>query len=604
MPESSAHLVEIIKGIPYEPGIYQYYNKAGKILYIGKAKSLRKRVSSYFTSSKQHTYRIRKLVEQIADIKYTITHSEVEALVLENNLIKNHQPKYNILLKDGKTYPYICIKNERFPRIFSTRNKYSDGSQYFGPYPSVATMNDLLALIRGFVKLRTCNYHLSQANIEAGKFRRCLEFQIGNCAGPCEGLMDEDTYNEGIQQVKNILKGKMKPVLDHLEQQMNIAAEAYEFEKAEFLKRRIDKVKAFKRKNAVVSEKIENLEVITAMAEKHLAVINHFRIFKGAIIQTHSWEVKRNNEEDEKELVEAGLQYLLARDEDLSKDIITHIELTEIPEGFEVNVPKRGDKKHLIELSLKNCKSLLTEKLYNQNFRQRKTPSMAMMEALQQALNLSELPDHIECFDNSNFHGTAPVASVVVFKGGKPAKRDYRHFNIKTVQGSNDFASMKEIVHRRYKRQLEEKNELPKLIIVDGGKGQLSSSAESLRSLGLLGKVPLIGIAKRLEEIYIVDDPIPLHIDKKSPALHLIQQIRNEAHRFAITFHRKKRSQAPNQKSALSTLDGIGPATEKKLLRTFKSVSKIKQASEAELIEAIGKKKAIALRQAIDAGKI
>ena len=603
--QKSEALIQKIKNLPHQPGVYRYLSDKGKIIYIGKAKNLRKRVSSYFTSGRKYSYRIQRLVEQIADMEYTVTHSEVEALLLENNLIKNHQPRYNILLKDGKTYPYICIKKERFPRVFSTRTKHADGSLYFGPYPSVRAMNDLLQLIRSFVPLRTCNFHLSEANIQAGKFRKCLEFQIGNCLGPCEGLQSEEDYNRGIQQIKHVLKGHLRPVLDHLDGEMKKAAAEYQFEKAEFFKKRWERLKAFKRKSAVVSEKIKEVEVITVAFEAHLAVVNHFKVVNGAIIQSHSWEVKRQHQEEEEELLSAAIEHLLNEEEELAPEILTHIKLTDQPEtDIAIKVPQRGDKKQLVELSLKNCRVLLTEKLYSQNFKKRKNAHEVKMEELQKALNMTVLPDHIECFDNSNFQGTAPVASVVVFKNGKPAKRDYRHFNIKTVVGPDDFASMKEVVGRRYKRQLEEKQALPKLILIDGGKGQLSSAAEALRELDLLDKIPIVGIAKRLEEIYILGDPIPLHIDKKSPGLHLIQELRNEAHRFAITFHRKKRSKAPNQKSQLTGVSGIGPNTEQKLLRAFRSVKKMKEASDTELVAVVGKKKADVIRQAIEKGEI
>ena len=596
----STELKSKLRQLPNEPGVYRYIGETGKILYIGKAKDLKKRVSSYFTQQRQHSYRIKKLVSLIRDIEYTLVNSEVEALLLENNLIKNHQPKYNILLKDGKTYPYICIKNERFPRVFSTRNRTDDGSLYFGPYPSVSTMNDLLRLIRGFIKLRTCSYHLTETNIQAGKFKHCLEFQIGNCAGPCEGTQSEADYNDGIAQIKNILRGKLKPVLDHLEGEMKEAAEAFAFEKAEWFRMRMERVKAYKRKSTVVSEKISELEVLTVVSESHLAVINHFKVHEGAIIQTHAWEVKRLNEEEDTELLAAALEHLEDEEDELAPEIAINLKVADHGlEDTRVFVPQRGDKKHLVELSLKNCKALLTEKLYSQNFKKRKSIGEVMVEALQAELNLVEAPDHIECFDNSNFQGAAPVASMVVFKEGKASKKDYRHFNIKTVVGPDDFASMHEVVGRRYKRQLEEKEPLPKLILVDGGKGQLNAAAKALKELDLLDKIPLIGIAKRLEELYAVGDPIPLHIDKKSPALKLVQQIRDEAHRFAITFHRKKRSKAPGQKSRLSEIPGIGPSTEKQLLKHFKSVKKLKAASQEEIEAVIGKAKAKKLKEGL-----
>ncbi|MEZ4772062.1 MAG: excinuclease ABC subunit UvrC [Bacteroidia bacterium] len=599
-------VLDKVRSLPDAPGVYRFLNKKGKIIYIGKAKDLRKRVSSYFASSRQHTYRIQHLVRNIDDLAYTVTDSEAEALLLENNLIKNHQPRYNILLKDGKTYPYICIKKERFPRVFSTRTKISDGSTYFGPYPNVGTMKTLLELIRGFIKLRTCNFNLTAENIRAGKFKVCLEYQIGNCAGPCEGLIQEAEYMEGIDQIKNILRGKLAPVLQNLEAKMLAAAENYEFEKAEFLKNRLEKIRNYQSKSTVVSEKINDLEVLTIDTEQHLSVVNHFKVQNGAIVQTHAWEIKRVNQEEDGEILMSSLNYLLSEEEELFPEIVTNIplDMEALPDGLTNTVPQKGDKKHLAELSLKNCKTLLIEKLYNQNFKQKKTPGEKMMEELQKELRMKVLPDHIECFDNSNIQGSSPVASVVVFKDGKPSKKDYRHFNIKTVEGPNDFASMEEIVTRRYRRILDEGEVLPKLILIDGGKGQLSSAATALENLGLLHKVPMIGIAKRLEEIYRVGDSFPLHIDKKSPALHLIQQLRNEAHRFAITFHRDKRSKAANQRSSLTSIKGIGEQAEKEIIQIFKSVRKLKNASREELEEKLGKHRAKLISDAIEKGEI
>lgn len=604
--ELSTLLAEQIKQLPDQPGVYRFLNKKDKIIYIGKAKSLKKRVSSYFASGRPQSYRIQHLVDHIHSLAYTITNSEIEALLLENNLIKTHQPKYNILLKDGKTYPYICIKNERFPRVFSTRTKVSDGSTYYGPYPSVGAMKAMLKIIRGLVQLRTCTYNLTEKNIRTGKFRICLEYQIGNCAGPCEGLQSEAEYMKGIERVKYILKGNMAPVLRELEGLMQKAAETYEFEKAEYYRKKYEQLKAYRNRNRVVSEQVNDLEVLSIETEAHLAVVNHFKVQHGAIVQTHAWEIKRNNQENEEEILSATLGHMLAGEDDLFDEIVTNIPLDEdtLPEGVTLTLPQRGDKKHLLDLSLKNCRLLLTEKLYKQNFKKRQNKHEQMVEELQRVLNLKRAPDHIECFDNSNFQGSAPVASVVVFKDGKPSKQDYRHFNIKTVEGPDDFASMKEIVGRRYRRLLNEEQPLPKLIVIDGGKGQLSSAAEALRELDLLDKIPVIGIAKRLEEIYAVGDPLPLHIDKKSTALHLLQQLRNEAHRFAITFHRKKRSMAEGQQSNLSQLKGIGPATARKILTEFRSIKKLKAASAEELEAALGKSKAGIIQAAIEAGKL
>lgn len=605
MPENEP-LKEKVRNLPHEPGVYRYLDKKGKILYIGKAKDLRKRVSSYFTAGRAHSYRIHHLVERIHDLAYTVTNSEVEALLLENNLIKNHQPKYNILLKDGKTYPYICIKKERFPRVFSTRYRNDDGSLYFGPYTSVVTMKAILELIRGFISLRNCNYHLSDSNIKAGKFKICMEYQIGNCAGPCEGLQSEEAYNEGIEQVKHILKGNLKPVLDRLKELMTEAAEKYAFEKADYYRVKIEKVKEYRRRNTIVSPKIGNLEVLTVLVEGPLAVVNHFKLQHGAIIQTHSYEVKRQNQEEEAEILTAALGHLISGDDEFFPDIITNIKLPKAAEyeDIKLTVPQIGDKRHLVDLSLKNCETLLTEKLFNQNFKKRKTGGEIMVEELQKVLHLKVAPDHIECIDNSNFQGTEPVASLVVFKQGKASKRDYRHFNIKTVAGPNDFASMEEVIERRLTRLVRENKPLPKLLVVDGGKGQLSSAVKALKKISLYGQVPVIGIAKRLEELYVPEDPIPLHIDKKSPALRLIQQMRDEAHRFAITHHRNRRSKAANQRTGLVDIKGIGPESAKQILRTFKSLKKLKAASPEELEAALGPHKAKLILEAIKEGKI
>lgn len=580
-----------VKAIPTEPGVYRYFDKKGKLLYIGKAKNLRNRVKSYFSNKRGHSYRIDTMVSQIHQIKYTVVNNEVEALTLENNLIKEYQPKYNILLKDGKTYPYICIKNERFPRVFPTRNRISDGSEYFGPFTSVTTMNSFLDLIRQNYKLRTCNFNLSQENIAAEKFKICLEYQIGNCLGPCEGKQAEKDYDKAIHAIRNILKGQISPLLKQLEEEMMAAASDMEFEKAQHLKQEIEKIRVYKRKNTVASEIISDVEVLAIDRLNDLAIINHFRVVNGAIISTHTFEFRVKNQESDEELLQASLERLENESEEFGLQIISNVEfgLEGFERAYEITVPKIGDKKKLVDLSLKNCRVLLEEKVWKQNFR--KNPMEPVLEQLKEDLHLKSLPRHIECFDNSNIQGEFPVASMVVFKEGKPAKKDYRHFKIKTVVGANDFASMTEIVHRRYKRLLDEKQPLPDLIIIDGGKGQLSSAAKSLADLDLIGTIPIIGIAKKLEEIYRLNDPVPLHLDKRSTSLKLIQQLRNEAHRFAITFHRDLRSKN-TIKTKLTQLEGIGPTTSKTLLSHFKSVTKIKAATEEELSAVVGPHKA------------
>ena len=593
-----------LKTLPAAPGIYKFRGKEGKILYIGKAKVLRNRVRSYFLNQKSHSYRIHVLVGKIHNIEYVVTNSEAEALILENNLIKEHQPKYNILLKDGKTFPYICIKKERFPRVFKTRTKILDGSEYFGPYPSVSTINSFFELIRKNYTLRTCNFNLTDANIQAGKFKRCLEFQIGNCAGPCEGLQNENSYNHDIDAIRKILKGNFRPLLNQLKDKMKAAAETYEFEKAEEIKLRIERIQAYIRQNTIISQTISNVEVLTVSTLRTISIVNHFKVVRGAIVQTHAWEFRKKNEEEETEILLAALNQMLAENMDLGKEVLSNLDVPEeeVPGELKWFVPQRGDKRKLVELSIKNSMTLLEEKVLKQNF-SRKDPMEATLEQLKQDLHLKNLPRHIECFDNSNFQGSNPVASLVVFKNGKPSKKDYRHFKIKTVVGPDDFASMKEVVGRRYKRLQEEKQPLPDLIIVDGGKGQLSSAAEALRDLDLLGVVPLFGIAKRLEELFAVNDPIPLHLDKRSPGLKMIQHLRNEAHRFAINFHRDLRSKR-NTSTSLTEVNGIGKTTADKLLKKFRSVKKIKAASDEELQAVVGKKKTELLRAAIEKGEV
>ncbi len=602
----SEHLQFKLKIMPDEPGVYRYFDKKGKLLYIGKAKSLKKRVSSYFVGINKHSYRIQHLVENIHDIEYTVTNTEIEALALENNLIKQYLPKYNILLKDGKTYPFICITNERFPRVFSVRQKTEANAQYFGPYVNPGAMYTILELVHGYIKLRNCSFNLSEENILAGKFKICLEYQVGNCAAPCVGLQKEDEYNKGIEYIRHILKGNLAPVLDNLEAKMQESAANWEFEKAELYRKKMEQVVAYRKKNTIVSEKLGDLEVLTILSEEGLAIVNHFKVHNGSIIATHTFEFSSKMEESDAEILAAALHQLRIETNEIYPEIVINVEIVDdfLKEIYTFTLPKIGDKKHLMNLSLKNCQSLIAEKLYSQNFREKKTPNIIMMEELQKVLHLKELPDHIECFDNSNFQGSFPVSSIVVFKNGKASKRDYRHFNVKTVEGPNDFATMEEAVERRYTRQLAENQPLPKLIIIDGGKGQLGAAAKSLEKLQLLDKIPMVGIAKRLEEIYSVGDPIPLHIDKKSAALILIQRCRDEAHRFGITFHRDKRSKGINQRTHLVEIEGIGESTANTLLTHFKSVKKIKAATEEELATVVGKHKAKIVKAAIENGEV
>jgi excinuclease ABC subunit C len=603
-PETFSHLQEILAQMPESPGVYQYFDSKGSLLYIGKAKNLKKRVKSYFLSGKSHSYRIATMVAKIHDIRYTIVNNEVEALTLENNLIKAHQPKYNINLKDGKTYPYICIKNEPFPRVFPTRNKTEDGSSYFGPYTSVKTMHAILDLIKRNYKFRSCNLSLTKPNIQSGKFKICLEFQIGNCFGPCEGLYSEDQYKRNIDDVKSILKGNFKTILGQLESQMFAFAGDYKFEKAEEIRRQIEDIKSFKRKNTIVSESITDVEVLATDRMNDLAVVTHFHIVNGSIVASHAWEWRIKLEEADEELLIAVVNQLKREGQALGNEIISshNFEFPDEENPIPVRIPLRGEKHKLLELALKNCRTLLEEKVWKQN-QSKASREDSLMQQMQQDLHLTTLPKHIECFDNSNIQGEYPVASLVVFRDGKPSKKDYRHFKIKTVTGPNDFASMEEIVYRRYSRLIEENQTLPDLVIVDGGKGQLSSAAQSIEKLGLNTKLPLIGIAKRLEEIYVVNDPHPLLLDKRSTTLRVIQQIRNEAHRFAITFHRDLRSKNTIA-TKLTTIPGIGEVIAKKLLSHFKSVNKVKTAGFEELAAVIGKAKAQILIAAIQSNTI
>jgi excinuclease ABC subunit C len=579
-----------IKNLPNKPGIYQYYNAEGNIIYIGKAKNLKKRVTSYFTKNHDNT-KTTVLVKQVVDINTIIVNSEFEALLLENNLIKKYQPKYNVLLKDDKTYPWICIKKEAFPRVFSTRNLVKDGSEYFGPYASGKMMNTILDLIRQLYPLRNCHLNLSEENIKANKFKVCLEYHIGNCKAPCVGFQNEENYQKYIFDIKNIIKGNIHGVTKHLKTLMSDYAENLEFEKAQLLKEKIKTLENYQSKSVVVSPTINDVDVFSIISDEKDAFINYLKVINGAIIQGHTIELKKKLDETDDVLLQMGIIELRLRFKSQSKEIIVPF----IPsiEGSELKftVPQIGDKKHLLELSERNAKYYrLERKKQKENVNPTKH-SDRILEQLQKDLRMPEKPVYIECFDNSNIQGTNAVAACVVFKDAKPSKKDYRHFNIKTVEGPNDFASMEEVIFRRYNRLLEENQPLPQLIIIDGGKGQLSSALKSIDKLNLRGKITIIGIAKKLEEIYFPNDSIPLYLNKKSESLKLIQFLRNEAHRFGITHHRNKRSKELI-KSELSEVEGIGFKTAQELLWKFKSVARVKQASLKELEEVISKKRA------------
>jgi excinuclease ABC subunit C len=590
--QSSSFLPEEHLQLPDHPGVYKYFNEENELIYVGKAKSLKKRVSSYFNKNTGVNHKTRRMVREIRRIEITLVDSELDALLLENNLIKKSQPRYNILLRDDKTYPYLLITKENFPRIFQTRKHIPKRGTYFGPFASVKAMNNVLDLIRDLFTIRTCKLDLSPYKIDEGKYKVCLEYHIGNCQGPCVGLQKEQDYLKDLEQAKHILKGNLGVPKTYFKQEMQALAENLEFEKAQKMKNKLDLLEKYQSKSLITSQSIQNLDVCTIVTDEKYAYVNFMRVKNGAMITSKNVELKKRLDESNEELLITALIRLQDQFQSDADEILINIELANPIEGLNVIVPKIGDKKKLIELSLKNALYYKKEKALVQGLNQDK--KLRVIRQLQQDLSLPEIPDHIECFDNSNIQGTSPVASMVCFLGGKPAVKEYRHYHIKTVEGPNDFASMKEIVGRRYKRLLEEEKPLPKLIVVDGGKGQLSSAVEALQELGIYGKMTIIGIAKRLEEIYFPGDSYPIHIDKKSESLKLLQRIRDEAHRFAITFHRKVRS-----KNAFGTqltgILGIGENTSDKLLKHFKSVKNIKSASESDLIEVIGVSRAKAL---------
>lgn len=582
---------EIIPNIPLQPGVYQYFDIDGKIIYVGKAKSIRKRVQSYFNRDKDLSGKTKVLVSRIHEIKYIVVETEFDALLLENNLIKKYQPKYNIQLRDDKTYPWICVKNERFPRVFSTRNPIKDGSIYFGPYASGRMMNTLLDFIRELFPLRTCNFDLSQENIDNGKFKVCLDYHIGKCKGPCEGYQEEGYYRDNIQQIKHILKGNLKSVSDYLKESMAKAAESMDFEGAQNFKEKLEIIQRYQSKSTIVSSTIKNLDVFGYEEDVKKAYINFLKVIDGAIIQSHTIELKKQLEETPEDLLSAGIVELRERFDSNSREVVVPFLVDIEGISFDMKVPQRGDRKNLLDLSLRNLKYyLLDKKKRNESIKKNKEES-GIAKIMQQALNLKEAVHRIECFDNSNFQGTDPVAACVVFENGKPKNADYRHYKVKTVEGPDDFASMREIVYRRYKRQVDEGKVLPQLIVIDGGKGQLSAAVSALKEVGIYGKVAIIGIAKRLEEIFFPGDSIPIYLDKTSTTLKVIQHCRNEAHRFGITFHRDLRSKN-TFKTSLQDIDGIGYQTAQKLLRKFKSVKKIEEASLEELKAEIGHAKA------------
>jgi excinuclease ABC subunit C len=587
-------LSEKIKLLPKKPGVYQFKDSEGTIIYVGKAKSLRNRVNSYFLKNGGHTGRTRVMVKRIADLEFIVVQNELDALLLENNLIKKYQPRYNVLLKDDKTYPWICIKNEPYPRIFPTRTKIEDGSSYFGPYASVRMMKTLLNLIRQLYKIRTCNYDMKAENIQKGKFKVCLEYHIGNCLGPCEGHQSREAYESQIEDIREIIKGNISSVIRILKERMATYADALEFENAQAIKEKIDMLQNYRSKSAIVNPNIGDIDVFTVTSDLNSGYVNYMKVIDGAVVQSHTMTFKKRLEESDLELLESGIAEIRQQFGALAKELLVpSAPEIELP-GHKFTVPQRGDKHTLLELSMRNAKYYMLDKQRQTKFSDPEKHTNRILDQMMKDLRLKSPPRHIEGFDNSNLQGTNPVSACVVFRDAKPSKKDYRHFNIKTVVGPDDFASMAEVVYRRYKRMLDEKESLPDLIVIDGGKGQLSSALESLEKLGLRGKIPIIGIAKRLEEIYYPGDSAPLYIDKKSETLKVLQHIRNESHRFGITHHRNKRSKA-TFKTELTEIPGIGASTATLLLQKFQSVARLKKATAEEIESAIGKSRAKAI---------
>ena len=579
-----------MRSLPNRPGVYQFYDREGRLLYVGKAKNLKKRVSSYFNRENLGG-RLNMLVRKTVDIRHIVVGSELDALLLENNLIKENQPRYNVMLKDDKTFPWICIESEPFPRIFPTRNVIHDGSLYFGPYASVKMMNTLLELIRQIYPLRTCSLKLTEKNIREKKFGVCLEFHLGNCSGPCVGLQTVDNYELNLAAIRDMIKGNFSGVMKELKEKMEGHAKAYEFEKAQLVKEKISLLERYQAKSTIVNPKLGELDVFSIIDGEDAAFVNFLKVAHGAIIQAYTVEIRKKLEETPEELLPIAVFNLRLRLASEAKEILVPFALElELP-GVTITVPKIGDKKHLLDLSERNAKYYKLEKEKQLELVEPERRSKRILGTMMKDLRMKEPPAHIECFDNSNFQGDYAVSAMVCFKNGRPDKNEYRHYNINTVKGPDDFASMEEVILRRYKRLTDENKPLPQLIVVDGGKGQLSAALKSLEKLGLRGKITIIGIAKKLEEIYYPDDPLPLYIDKKSETLKMLQRLRDEAHRFGIAHHRKKREKA-TLKTELTAIAGIGEETAKKLLTDFKSVGKIRKLSLADLEKSVGQAKA------------
>jgi len=583
-------LSNIVTNLPDSPGVYQFFDINGILIYIGKAKNLKKRVSSYFHQSAYESAKLRVLVSKICDIKFIVVDSESDALLLENILIKKHKPRYNVLLKDDKTYPWIVIKNEPFPRVYKTRKYIDDGSSYFGPYTSGRLVFELLDLIRKLYPVRTCSLNLTPANILAKKFKPCLEYHIGNCLAPCIGMQSHQSYLQNIDSIKRILQGNLSEIKNHLKAEMVKYSNQYKYEEAQLIKEKIDILTNFQSKTTIVNPKYKDIEVFTILTRHNIVGVNFIRINKGQVVQSYNLHLKSFVNESLPELFSSAIAEIRQRLKANSTRILVNIMPEFTINGVSFSVPQRGDRKKFVELSLRNLEIFLDDLYKNEAA---KSPVLAVdsiLTKIKDDLNLSDLPVHMECFDNSNIQGSNPVASCVVFKNAKPSKKDYRHYNIKTVQGPDDFASMKEVVYRRYSRMLSDGETLPQLIVIDGGKGQLNAAMESIVELGIQNRVHLIGIAKRLEEIFVPGDPVPVYLDKRSETLRIIQQIRNEAHRFGIKFHRNKRSNSAFE-SSLEQIEGIGPKTIQLLFTRYLSLDGIRNAPESELVDLIGTKR-------------
>lgn len=588
--DTARHLETILKSLPGKPGVYQYYDKEGQIIYVGKAKNLKKRVGSYFNKDTSLVGKVRVLVAKITDIRIIIVDTELDALLLENTLIKQYQPRYNVMLKDDKTYPWICIKNEPFPRIFPTRNLIKDGSEYFGPYASGKMMHTVLDLVRQLFPLRNCVLNLTDTNIRNHKFKVCLEYHIGNCKGPCEGLQTSEDYNQNIIAIKEIIRGNISMVKQQLHMRMKEYAAEFEYEKAQIVKDKIEQLDKYQSRSTVVNPAIHNVDVFSYAEDSAAGYVNFLKVVSGAIVQSHTLEMRRKLEETPEELMILAIMDIRQRFSSNANEIIVPFPLdVELPE-ISITVPQRGDKKKLLELSERNSKFYQMEKQRQKDLVDPERRSKRVLAQMMKDLRLKEPPVRIDCFDNSNIQGAYPVAAMVVFTNAKPDKKEYRHFNIRTVEGPDDYASMEEIIFRRYKRVLEEEKPLPQLIVIDGGKGQLTAALNSLDKLGLRGSIGIIGIAKRLEEIYYPEDQVPMYLDKKSETLRIIQHLRDEAHRFGITHHRKRREKG-TIKTALTGIEGIGEATAQLLLQKFKSVKNIQNATFEELEVVVGKAK-------------